>query len=102
MPLHHYRSYNFRYVLHMGFHELPLSDASQHAIYARDIMQILGELIASVYYLDMFIELRLTVPDDSELISEANRRGDTSVTKSVEVHFNQFIPELDGYQSWHQ
>ena len=28
MPLHYYHAYNFRYVLHTGFYELPLSDAS--------------------------------------------------------------------------
>jgi len=40
MPLHYCRSYNFRYVSHTGFHELPLSDASRHANYARDILRI--------------------------------------------------------------
>jgi len=40
MPLHYYRSYNFRYVSHTGFHQSPLSDASRHAIYVRDIIQI--------------------------------------------------------------
>ena len=39
---------------------------------------------------------------NSELIPEANRRGDPSATKSVEVHFNTFIRELEGYQSRHQ
>jgi hypothetical protein len=37
MSLNYYRSYNFRYVSHTGFHELPLSDTSQ---YARYIIQI--------------------------------------------------------------
>jgi len=40
MLLHYYRSDNFRYVSHTGFHHLPLSDASEHAIYARDNSQI--------------------------------------------------------------
>ena len=40
MPLHYYRTYNFRYILHTGFHELPLSDTSQHTVYMRDIIQI--------------------------------------------------------------
>jgi len=37
MPLQYYRSNNFRYVSHTGFHELPLFDASR---YARDIIQL--------------------------------------------------------------
>ena len=40
--------------------------------------------------------------DNSELIPEANRPGDASTNKSVEVHFNGFIRELEGYQSRHQ
>ena len=39
---------------------------------------------------------------NSELIPEANRRGDASAIKSVEVHFNVFIRELEGYQLRHQ
>jgi hypothetical protein len=41
--------------------------------------------------------------DNSDLISDANRPGDTSTTKSIEVHCNEFIiRELECYQSPHQ
>jgi len=40
--------------------------------------------------------------DNSELIPEANRPGDASTTKSIKVHFNGCIQELEGYQSRHE
>jgi len=40
--------------------------------------------------------------DNSELIPEASQPRDASVTKSVKVKCNEFIWELEGYQSLHQ
>jgi len=39
--------------------------------------------------------------DNSELIPESNHPGDASTTKSIRVHFNGCIQELEGYQSLH-
>ena len=72
MPLHYYHSYNFRYVSHMGFHELPLSDASQHANLRKRYHTDLRALIAAAKCLDMSIELRLTVTDEFVAIPDAN------------------------------
>jgi hypothetical protein len=53
--------------------------------------------------LDKYTQLRLTVAETFPSWVQANRPGDASAAKSVEVNCNEFITrELEGYQSRHQ
>ena len=88
-----------------NFMRIPESNRpeTRHDTEEQEIVRIWQRQIAKAKRHDMYTQLRLTITEIILSGFKANRPGDASATKSVEVNCNEFIiRELEGYQSLYQ